>query len=157
MLPTTHAYTVSRCDSSVLETPTDNDAYRFPVSVKGVIMRADRVVLLKNERDQWELPGGKLELGETPQRCLTREIAEELQLCVDASRLLDAWVYCIAPEIRVLIVTYGCTETAERAAVLSDEHKQLGWFPPAAVETLNMPAGYKASIHAWAVLNGRRC
>lgn len=41
---------------------SDNQAYRFPVSVKGVIYHNGKVVLLKNERDEWELSGGKLEL-----------------------------------------------------------------------------------------------
>jgi len=34
------------------------DDARWPVSVKGVILDGDRVVLLRNERDEWELPGG---------------------------------------------------------------------------------------------------
>ena len=42
---------------------SDNAAYRLPVSVKAVILRGDTIVLLKNERDEWELPGGKLDLG----------------------------------------------------------------------------------------------
>jgi 8-oxo-dGTP pyrophosphatase MutT (NUDIX family) len=33
----------------------------FPVSIKGVLVEAGRVVLLENERDEWELPGGRLE------------------------------------------------------------------------------------------------
>ena len=50
----------------------------YPVSVKGVIVKAGLVLLLRNERDEWELPGGKLELGEDPARCAEREIAEEV-------------------------------------------------------------------------------
>lgn len=38
----------------------------FPVSVKGVTVQAGKVLLLENERAEWELPGGKLELGEDP-------------------------------------------------------------------------------------------
>jgi hypothetical protein len=38
----------------------------FPVSVKGVLVRDGRVLLLKNEREEWELSGGKPELGEEP-------------------------------------------------------------------------------------------
>jgi 8-oxo-dGTP pyrophosphatase MutT (NUDIX family) len=38
----------------------------FPVSIKGVLVEAGRVVLLENERDEWELPGGRLEPGEPP-------------------------------------------------------------------------------------------
>ena len=47
--------------------PRDNDARRFPVSIKGVVIRGDKVILLRNERDEWELPGGKLELSESPE------------------------------------------------------------------------------------------
>ena len=130
--------------------PLDNEAFRFPVSIKGVIIRIDKVVLLKNERDEWELPGGKLEPSESPHICVTREIAEELQLQVSPSSLLDAWIYHITPKVRVLIVTYGCSETIEREAVLSDEHKQLRWFPLSEVPALRMPEGYKTSIHRWA-------
>jgi mutator protein MutT len=129
--------------------PTDNQAYRFPVSVKGVLLRDARVVLLKNERAEWELPGGKLDVGESPESCVVREIAEELGLDVEAVSILDSWVYEITPEIRVLIVTYGCQERARRPPTLSHEHKQLGWFSLHEVPELPMPEGYKQSIVHW--------
>jgi 8-oxo-dGTP pyrophosphatase MutT (NUDIX family) len=50
-------------------------AHTFPVSVKGVVVRDGLVLLLRNERDEWELPGGKLDLGEDPAACVVREIA----------------------------------------------------------------------------------
>jgi 8-oxo-dGTP pyrophosphatase MutT (NUDIX family) len=134
--------------------PRDNESFRFPVSVKGVVIRGGQVVLLKNERDEWELPGGKLEPSESPQVCVVREIAEELRLQVEPSALLDTWVYRITPEVRVLIVTYGCSETVEVEAVLSHEHKQLRWFPLSHVPGLRMPEGYKASIRSWAGVLG---
>ena len=45
----------------------------FPVSVKGVLVRDGQVLLLKNEREEWELPGGKLGLGEEPLARMTTE------------------------------------------------------------------------------------
>ena len=63
-------------------------------------------------------------------------------------------MYCITAEVRVLIVTYGCSETAEVEAVLSHEHKQLRWFPLSQVPALRMPEGYKASIRRWASVLG---
>jgi 8-oxo-dGTP pyrophosphatase MutT (NUDIX family) len=130
--------------------PRDNDAYRFPVSVKGVVIRDGAVVLLKNARDEWELPGGKLELSESPELCVAREIEEELQLAIKPDSFLDSWIYTVVPGVHVLILTYGCSETSERHPVLSHEHKQLRWFPLAEVDSLRMPEGYKASIRCWA-------
>jgi 8-oxo-dGTP pyrophosphatase MutT (NUDIX family) len=129
--------------------PRDNEAYRFPVSVKGIVVRNGAVVLVRNRRDEWELPGGKLELGETLEGCLTREIEEELQLDVEPAALVDAWVYTIAPDTHVLVLTYGCTERVEREAVVSHEHTRLEWIPLADVAGLRMPEGYKTSIALW--------
>jgi hypothetical protein len=39
---------------------SDHLAHAFPVSVKGVAIQDGKVLLLENERNEWELPGGKL-------------------------------------------------------------------------------------------------
>jgi mutator protein MutT len=134
----------------MMQEPRSSLSYRFPVSVKGVVLRDAQVVLLRNERDEWELPGGKLDPDESPEECVVREIREELGLEVTAGALLDAWVYTVTPEARVLIVTYGCLEVTLRDAVLSHEHKQVGWFPLQQVGALRMPEGYKGSVQCWA-------
>jgi 8-oxo-dGTP pyrophosphatase MutT (NUDIX family) len=134
--------------------PRDNNAYRFPVSVKGVVIRGDKVILVRNERDEWELPGGKLEPSESLEGCLAREIAEELGLNVVPKKILDSWIYTIAAGVSVLVIAYGCAESSQAAAVLSDEHKELRWVPLAEADGLRMPEGYKASIHSWSARVG---
>ena len=129
--------------------PQDNKAYRFPVSVKGIVYQDGKVVLLKNERDEWELPGGKLELGEAPEFCVVREIEEELGLVAKTGPLLDSWVYHIYEGVDVLILTYGCYPTPFSAVTHSPEHKAVGLFNPEEVKTLRMPEGYKKSIQSW--------
>jgi 8-oxo-dGTP pyrophosphatase MutT (NUDIX family) len=139
---------------TVTGTPRDNNAYRFPVSVKGVVIRGGKVILVRNGRDEWELPGGKLELSESPKECLAREITEELQLVVKPETILDSWTYTIASGVHVLILTYGCSESSQAEAVLSDEHPELRWFPLAEVDGLRMPDGYKRSVRTWSTRAG---
>jgi 8-oxo-dGTP pyrophosphatase MutT (NUDIX family) len=134
---------------------TDGAAHTFPVSVKGVALQDGKVLLLENERSEWELPGGKLELGEDPADCVAREISEESGWDVVAGPLLDCWQYHIRPGADVLIVTYGCHVRSDAPPVVSSEHKRAGLFSPAQVPALNMPAGYKRSIVAWLSHEGR--
>ena len=121
----------------------------WPVSIKGVCLVGAKVVLLKNERDEWELPGGKLELGEAPEDCCAREILEELSLAVSVERLLDCWVYDILGRVKVLIVTYGCSLHSSAPISISSEHKAVGLFRVPELDALPMPEGYKASVRRW--------
>ena len=134
--------------------PSDNNAYRFPVSVKGVVIRDGEVILVRNSRDEWELPGGKLELGESPAECLAREIDEELGLDVEPQELIDSWVYSITSDVNVLVVAYRCAERSRRDPMLSDEHSEMRWIPLGDLDGLNMPAGYRRAIESWSTRVG---
>jgi len=106
-------------------------------------------ILLENERAEWELPGGKLGLGEDPPDCVVREISEESGWQVTAGPLLDCWQYHIREGRDVVIVTYGCHVLSSTPPVVSAEHKQAGLLRLAEVQHLVMPDGYKRSITAW--------
>ncbi|WP_367137618.1 MULTISPECIES: NUDIX hydrolase [Streptomyces] len=124
------------------------------VSIKGVAFdAAGRLLLLHNERNEWELPGGRLEPADlSPEHTVEREFKEETGWKVTAGPLLDTWLYTPIPGRRVLILTFACTAlTPDQPPVLSHEHKKIGLFPVDQVPGLSMPDGYKKSIAAcWA-------
>jgi 8-oxo-dGTP pyrophosphatase MutT (NUDIX family) len=124
---------------------------RLPISVKGVVLRGHKVLLLKNERDEWELPGGKLDPGEQPEDCVRREIKEEIGWESSPDRLLNAWVYEIRRDRLVFVLTYGCRLMGATTAelVVSHEHREARLFPIDQVADLNMPLGYKEAISLW--------
>lgn len=117
----------------------------FSVSIKALIVENQRTILLKNERNEWELAGGKLERGESPMDCVVREVSEELGLRVNVKSILDSWLYEVGRK-QVLIVTYLCKSQDDlKNAKLSLEHKELKIFSVNDVFKLNMPEGYKDS------------
>ncbi|MCC3701333.1 NUDIX hydrolase [Rouxiella badensis] len=119
----------------------------FPVSIKGIVQISDKILLLKNEREEWELPGGKLEKGETPEECLIREMYEETQIASSVQGIIDAWLYRIGAK-EILIVTYlmKVEPASSQTIKVSHEHKEIGMFSLNEIAELNMPMGYKTSI-----------
>lgn len=121
----------------------------WPVSVKGIVILNSGIVLLHNERDEWELPGGRLEADEAPKECVAREILEETGLEVVAGELVDAWIYPVLVDRRVLVLTYACIATGGRRLRLSDEHDDIAVVELERIDEVAMPDGYKASIERW--------
>lgn len=120
----------------------------YPVSIKGVLRApTGEVVLLLNEREEWELPGGRIELGESSTECLAREIAEELGLHVAVGAPIDTYLFEVVPGKHVFIATYACAPVGAFAPRVSHEHKRLGLFAPDALPD-NLPLGYRVSIAA---------
>ncbi|MCK9401713.1 MAG: NUDIX hydrolase [Bacteroidales bacterium] len=54
------------------------DNKSFQVSVKGLIIKDNKVLLLHEQKGTWDLPGGRLQHGENFEQTLKRECQEEI-------------------------------------------------------------------------------
>jgi 8-oxo-dGTP pyrophosphatase MutT (NUDIX family) len=122
----------------------------LPVSIKGVLLLDGQVVLVKNSRHEWELPGGRPDAGEKHAQTLAREFTEELSVSIVVDRLIDSYVFEVIPGRNVQIVTYGCTVSGKFDPRLSDEHSEHCLWPVERLSEINLPLGYRRSVERWA-------
>jgi 8-oxo-dGTP diphosphatase len=90
---------------------------RKPIAVvAGWIENKGRILLTKRppigpNGGLWELPGGKIEAGETPQEALRREIEEELGLSVYPRQVLASVSYAYPHILVRLVATLATSPT----------------------------------------------
>ncbi len=63
---------------------------RIEIAVKGFVFRDGKVLVLKQHvlgRDVWDLPGGRIKHGETPEESLEREVLEETGIRISHTSL----------------------------------------------------------------------
>ena len=122
----------------------------YPTSIKGVVIHDGCVLLLLNERGEWDLPGGRPDPGEDHRAALVREVREEAGLSVEAGALLDEHLFEVLPQRFVRIVAYACRLIGGSGVVLSHEHLERRWVPLADLgETIDggpLPIGYLGAI-----------
>ena len=122
----------------------------YPTSIKGVVIHDGCVLLLLNERGEWDLPGGRPDPGEDHRAALVREVREEAGLSVEVGALVDEHLFEVLPRRFVRIVSYVCRLVGARDVVLSHEHLETRWMTIADLdETIDghpLPKGYLGAI-----------
>jgi 8-oxo-dGTP pyrophosphatase MutT (NUDIX family) len=101
----------------------------YPISVKGVLIHQDRVLLLLNERNEWDLPGGRPDPGEDHRLALVREVHEEAGLSVEVGSPLGERLFEVLPDRFVRILPFVCRLVGSDAVALSHEHLETRWLP----------------------------
>lgn len=117
-----------------------------PLSGKAALRRGERWVLLRNDRNEWELPGGRIDARDaTLQDVVCRE---ELGIDAQVGDLIDSYLFEVIAGRWVTIVCCAATMPIDKASVLkiSDEHRAIGLFTTDELDALDLPSRYRRSI-----------
>ena len=79
----------------------------------GVITDNDKVLITRRAPEEnlaggWEFPGGKIEVNETPEDCLARELKEELNIDVSIGKFCAEVTHDYG-NININLIAYYCT------------------------------------------------
>ena len=107
-----------------------------------VVRRGGRVLLTRRAHPPavglWDLPGGFLEAGETPEEALRRELREELSAEVSRARLVGFEPDHYGPDgFPTLTAVYRVT-LVPGPMVCADDVSELRWFPVDAIPSRTM-------------------
>ncbi|MFN8789836.1 MAG: (deoxy)nucleoside triphosphate pyrophosphohydrolase [Bdellovibrionales bacterium] len=94
----------------------------------------------------WEFPGGKVELGETLEQALRREIQEELALDIRIGKLIESREF-VTPSGKKIQLSLFATEAQSQAFELH-EHDQACWVHPQDLDSLGFLEGNRQFLPA---------
>ncbi len=124
---------------------TDEIADKFPISLKILIIDDNKVLFLKNEREEWDLPGGKINFNENPLDCLKREVFEETKLNLSNIELVD-FLNLKFNDTPVGIVLYKSSINSDNPVEISFEHSDFNFLTKNQIKNINCPNEYKKVI-----------
>jgi 8-oxo-dGTP pyrophosphatase MutT (NUDIX family) len=139
-----------------------NEPYKGTISIKGIVFENDKVWLRKNERNEWELPGGKLDKGEQPEETVVRELYEELGFKTKTEVIIQASLYNIENNGKflgnVIVLIYLCqliNKIGDFEHIGEAGKAYFDSFSKEEIIKLNMPQFYKDSIaKAYEIVEG---
>ena len=107
----------------------------FRVAVKAFIVNPNDELLIIKRRDNdvhkpgvWDIPGGRLELGENPFDGLKREAKEEIGLDIDILNPLRVHHFTRDDGQNITMLTFLCRPLSGHVN-LSEEHTEYAWTP----------------------------
>lgn len=104
-------------------------------AVKAIIIKDDKILLLQRNPDtkgeeNWDLPGGLVEDGESSKDTLIREVEEELGIEFLIREKSESWKFFRSKDSNWVYVQNYICEYEDGEIELSDEHISYEWIDP---------------------------
>ncbi len=120
------------------------------ISVTCALIIHEGKVLLAQRSDimdlpgKWEFPGGKVEEGESPERCLIREIREELGMEIQVLASLTPVDFSY-PKKKIRLIPFVVQWISGEIELI--EHAQYGWYDQNQLFSLDMAPADLPIVH----------
>jgi ADP-ribose pyrophosphatase YjhB (NUDIX family) len=115
---------------------TSGSPRQFRIAVYALIFREREILLaLRRDIDWWNLPGGGLELGETVEEGVCREVREETGLEVEVDHLVGVYS---KPQKQEIVLTFLC-RTLGGTLIATEESRECRYFLPEAMPANTLP------------------
>lgn len=119
------------------------------ISLKALIEKEGRVLfVLGADDDHWQLPGGRVNEGETLEEAFKREIMEELGLLVEPKSIFDAFLFKSPSGKNHAVIIYRCEvlNDLENMKLDDGEIKEIKWVGEEDLTSLKMRGEYRKSL-----------
>ncbi|MCX7788057.1 MAG: (deoxy)nucleoside triphosphate pyrophosphohydrolase [Spirochaetes bacterium] len=108
------------------------------VSTAAVILKGRKILLAQrlptgSMASRWEFPGGKVEMDETPEKALARELEEEFGITVQIHEPLCSTEF-FHKDTRFTLIAFRVE--MDKDPPLLTAHTQIGWYSPDEIEQL---------------------
>lgn len=113
-------------------------------------LRSNQVLMMKRNKEPnlglWVVPGGKIEVDESPYECAVRELREETGLTAHELQLRGI-VSIVMPKLEQHCMQFLYAVTDFSGQLVTDEREgELRWWAEDAVRQLPMPADVSVSL-----------
>ena len=126
---------------------------------KGIVFNRNNQILIDNRKEEeldkangkWELPGGKIEFGESPEETVKREVFEETGYEVEVKQIIPYTNTCIWEyencKQHTVVFSYICELKNEKHTNIKDEGvNNYKWINYNEIQNYNFLPGAKEAI-----------